>query len=558
MTAQSGGGQPDNEGRTPSSSVLERTGLAPDGAAPAADSRAQIFPTTSDSKRDALMRESWAAFNVEAVGAVKVAVDLDRTPPEIAYAVGEIVHNYFRARGATLTSYELRQLVSDLLDRYGVSKPDVLSPPPPEEPAVAQKAPEPEPKRDTSPEEVVAFEKNAPLAPWQGEETPPPGPTVPETVFEPPPSAIVEMLDREGASFDRLLASVIEAARPHVNTRVDRAAAKVLMATVVDKVLANEGEVLSPQLRQRLEGAAISELFGLGLIDRLWADRDVHAVYVNGPGSIHVERNGVVSRIDDRFRDEQHLNELLGRLAPRGERSVIEFQLRDGTTGVVVFPPAAPRGPVLALRRAEPGAATFERLIAADILSQPMADLLRIAARCRLNVLVSGPSASGKTALLAALARDVEDARVVTVAPHRAFRSVAPARIELVAQAETAPLPALLAAGASLRPELLVVDSVQLEDVPVLVERLSRGTRGTIAAIEPTSLAAGLGHAFDLVVRLGRSADGRHRVLAMQDAAGALLFVHEGGQFERRSAKPNFAAAVLAAGLGDSLAATLR
>ena len=34
-----------------------------------------------------------------------------RSPPEIAYGVGELVHNYFRTRGVTLTSYELRRLV---------------------------------------------------------------------------------------------------------------------------------------------------------------------------------------------------------------------------------------------------------------------------------------------------------------------------------------------------------------------------------------------------------------------------------------------------------------
>ena len=187
-----------------------------------------------------------------------------------------------------------------------------------------------------------------------------------------------------------------------------------------------------------------------------------------------------------------------------------------------------------------------------------MADLLRVAVRSRLNILVSGPAGSGKTALLAALARDIEEARVVTVARHRAFRTAAPQRIELVAQGEAAPLPALMSAGASLRPDLLVVDSVQLEDVPELVERLSRGTRGTVAALEPASLAAGLAHAVDVVVRLGRGADGRYRVVSLQDAEGMAVFVHESGHFVRRSTRPAFAGAVAAAGHAGSLAATLR
>ena len=44
-----------------------------------------------------------------------VGLDTSRSPPEIAYAIGGIVHNYFRTRGVTLTSYELRRLVAELL-----------------------------------------------------------------------------------------------------------------------------------------------------------------------------------------------------------------------------------------------------------------------------------------------------------------------------------------------------------------------------------------------------------------------------------------------------------
>ncbi|HZP99755.1 MAG TPA: ATPase, T2SS/T4P/T4SS family [Reyranella sp.] len=523
---------------------------------------ARVFPPSADAKRDQLIQETWSGFCAEMTEAVRTAAGADRSPPEIAYAVGEIVHNYFRARGATLTSRELRHLVGELLDRHSVSKPDVLKPevaeaePPPR--AEPPKAEPPQAKPEAAPEKVVAFAKEPPPAPWQSEETPAPSPAVPEKVFEPPPSTLVEVLDREAATFDRLLATIVEVARPLVPRHAGRDVAKAAIAIVLDKALGEAGEQLSPPTRTRLQAAALSELCGLGLIDRLWADRTVHALFVNGPSVIYAQRGGALERVAESFRSEQHLAEIVGRLAPSARQPVVEFQLRDGTSGVAVFPPAAPRGPVLALRRAEPGTASFERLIAAGMLSSAMADVIRIAARCRLNILVSGPAGAGKTALLAALARDLGEARIVTVARHRSFRSQAPTRIELVAQEPTSSLPALLAAGAALAPDLLLVDSVRLEDVPALVERLSRGARGTVAAVEPSSLASGLGRSVDLVVRLARGGDGLSRVVAMLDGAGAAMFVHEDGAFQRRSANPAFASAAQAGGLGEALAATLR
>src|SRR5882672_11576581 len=110
MTAGSDGKQID-EGPA-MSSVLERP------AAPAARRPRpldEIFPLQRDANRGRQMQETWHDFGVEMAGTVEAALVGGRSPPEIAYAIGEIVHNYFRTRGVTLTSYELRRLVAELL-----------------------------------------------------------------------------------------------------------------------------------------------------------------------------------------------------------------------------------------------------------------------------------------------------------------------------------------------------------------------------------------------------------------------------------------------------------
>lgn len=570
MTAQSGGGQPDNEGRTPTSSILERPTVPSSGARVALRPLDQLFPLGPDSARAASMQEAWHSFGAERGSAVRTALLPERSPPEIAYAVGEIVHAFFRAHALTLTSYELRRLVAELLEAYAPA-PAMSSPapaPPAARPAPRESSAAPAPSRAEAkaepgaspvaiPAAVVSFASEPAATPWEGEERRPPDPTVPDSIFEPPPSQLVSLLGREDAAFDRLLSAVLDTARQLLGTLRDRAVTRAAILQAIERVAGDEAEPLSPETRQRLALFARTELTGLGLIDRLWADPTVHAIFVNGPATVLVERNGKVEPCKESFRDEAHLIELLGHLMPRPATGVAQFSLRDGGTGTAVFPPAAPRGPVVTIRRAEPGAATFDRLIVADVLDRRMADLLRLGAHCRLNILVAGPPGSGKSALLAALVRDREEARVVTVARNRIFHRPAPSKVELVAVPGVTPLATLIGAGAGLQPDLLVVDSVELEDVPALVERLAR-SRGTVAAVEPESLAFGLAQSVDVVLRLGRGRDGQYRVAAMLDGKGNALFVHEEGGFRRRSTTPSFGATVAGLGLGEALASILR
>jgi pilus assembly protein CpaF len=284
----------------------------------------------------------------------------------------------------------------------------------------------------------------------------------------------------------------------------------------------------------------------------------VRAILVNGPSSVVVDRDGTLHAVPEGFRDETHLLELMHRLVGRPASGMADLRLRDGSNGVVIFPPVAPTGPVLILRRARPGEATLESMIAGGLLDQPVADLLRLGARSRLNMLVTGPSGSGKTALLAAVARDLDAAlRVVTVARHRQFRWPAASKIELVTSPE-APFTALVEAGARLEPGLLVLDAVQPGDVAALSGRLLRGETGTLASLGPDAMSSVLARSADLVVRIDRGSDGLFRVMAVEDSAGDAVFRRDGGTLVRGTGAPAFAATVQARGHGDALMQLLR
>ena len=273
MTALSGGERLD-DGSSPMNSVLERPNVAAD-ARRAPRSLDEIFPPRGDASRGLQLQETWRAFGSEMDGAVRAAFDASRSPPEIAYAIGEIVHNYFRTRGATLTSYELRRLVAELLAQQDRGRQD--------------RGPEP---RSAGPS-LVTFsgEPAARETSWTGDETGTPGPVVPDVVFEGPPSRLVNVVPRDPDA--ALLAEVTARARARLVVDAEGRLPREAASGAIDAAL---GDVLQgePERRERLARLALSELCGLGPIDRLWADRSVRAVFVNGPTAIYVERNGVL------------------------------------------------------------------------------------------------------------------------------------------------------------------------------------------------------------------------------------------------------------------------
>jgi pilus assembly protein CpaF len=527
------------------SSVIDRTDS--DGAGSNPRPLDQIFPLRGDATRSREMQATWRSFCRDRLDAVKTVLAAGRSPPEIAYQLGELLHNHFRTRGVTLTSHELRRLVAELLARYG----------PAEEKAPVEKEP-----TAGDPPPVVAFGREPPPQPWPGDLPADPAPTVADKALEPPPSPIVTMTPREAASreaapretaprepapFEHLMARTLDLAK--VRLAPDRQAARRAVEAALTVVAGEQGE-LPPATRQLLLATVLSEIAGLGPIDRLWSDPTVRAVFVNGPKSVFVERDGAQHAVPEVFRDEAHLLELVTRLVGRPESGMADFRLRDGSTGFVIFPPAAPSGPVLTMRRAEPGQATLDGLISSGLLDKPVAELLRLGARSRLNMLVTGPRGCGKTAVLAAIVRDLDGGqRVVTVASHRQFAGPMPSKVELVAPSPAA-FAALIAAGARMEPGLLVLDAVRLEDVAALSERLLRGQPGTLAAVGPEAMSPALARSADLVVYLDRGDDGMFGVTSVEDSVRAPVF-------GRGTAAPAFAAAVRERGHGDALAEVL-
>src|SRR5882757_5319672 len=106
--------------------MIERPDGASNGGLPEPRPLARILAFEDEDLRFPKMDETWRAFGADMGGQVRDVLDGGRSPAEKAYGVGVIVHNYFRTRGITLTSYELRALANELVEPPHASPPPLV------------------------------------------------------------------------------------------------------------------------------------------------------------------------------------------------------------------------------------------------------------------------------------------------------------------------------------------------------------------------------------------------------------------------------------------------
>ena len=174
--------------------------------------------------------------------------------------------------------------------------------------------------------------------------------------------------------------------------------------------------------QQELVQSLIPDMLGLGPIEPLIEDETVNDIMVNGPKQVYVERRGKLELTDVQFRDDQHVMNVASKIVTRIGRRIDESQplvdarLADGSRVNIIIPPLAIDGPTMSIRKFSKKTITLDVMAQQGNISSEMATLLKIAARCRLNILISGGTGSGKTTLLNALSRLIDPTeRTVTI-----------------------------------------------------------------------------------------------------------------------------------------------
>ena len=191
---------------------------------------------------------------------------------------------------------------------------------------------------------------------------------------------------------------------------------------VVERLCDTENPLLNRMERERLIDEVLDETFGFGPLEMLLKDPTVSDILVNGPHKIYVERRGKLEKTDVKFRDNDHLLQIIDRIVSKVGRRVdetspmVDARLPDGSRVNAIIPPLALDGPSMSIRRFGANPLKLEDLLNYKAFTPEMAMLKEACIKARLNIIISGGTGCGKTTLLNTLSSFIPaDERIVTI-----------------------------------------------------------------------------------------------------------------------------------------------
>ncbi len=352
--------------------------------------------------------------------------------------------------------------------------------------------------------------------------------------------------------------------QPLVVDRIDIGAAARLerdelgrqIGELVGEILREERLRLNQREQKDLVELLLDDMLGLGPLEPLLAEETVTDIMVNGPFQVYVERKGKLELTDVKFRDNQHVLNICSRIVSQVGRRVDESQplcdarLLDGSRVNIIIPPLAIDGPSISIRKFSKKGITLDIMAKQRNVSENMAKVLKIAARSRLNIIISGGTGSGKTTLLNAMSQLIDvGERIVTIEdaaelqlqqPHVVRLETRPPNLEGVGEIN---MRDLVKNSLRMRPDRIILGEVRGAEALDMLQAMNTGhdgSLGTIHANRPRealtrlenmigmasvnlpakAVRTQISSAIDMIVQVSRMRDGMRRITHIMEVVG--------------------------------------
>lgn len=299
-----------------------------------------------------------------------------------------------------------------------------------------------------------------------------------------------------------------------------------------------------------------NEIFGLGPLEPLLADKTISDILVNTYSTIFIERNGRLEVAPNHFDDNNHLLNIIDKIVAKIGRRIdesspmVDARLFDGSRVNAIIPPLAIDGPALSIRRFSDVPYTMENLIQFGTLTREMALILAALVKTKTNILVSGGTGSGKTTLLNIMSGFIpNNERIITIEDAAELRL----QQKHVVRLETRPpnlegkgeinQRALVKNSLRMRPDRIVVGEIRGAEVLDMLQAMNTGHEGSLTTVHANSsrdaltrlenmvgltgipvvqksLRQQIASAISVVIHTARLSDGRRKVMSIDEIIG--------------------------------------
>lgn len=398
---------------------------------------------------------------------------------------------------------------------------------------------------------------------------------------------------------------------PAVAARIQRRTLQAEITLLVSEIATEEKIQLNETEESALAAELTDDMVGLGPLEPFLDDDEVTDILVNGPLDIYVERRGKLEKTPGRFRDAQHVVSIAQRIATAVGRRIdeaspmVDARLADGSRVNIVLPPLVLNGGTISVRKFAKRNITLEMMAQQRNLSPAMARFLDIAARSRINILISGGTGSGKTTLLNAVSRYIDSGeRIITIEDAVELRLQQPHVVQMETRAANIegvgaiPQRELVRNALRMRPDRIIVGEVRGPEAFDMLQAMNTGHDGSMSTIHANTprdalfrlenmvmmaaaslplraLRAQIASAINLIVQVERMRDGIRRIERIVEIGGMegevittrdlFTFQYRGesregiieGAFEPSRLRPDFTARAAQQGLEKGLLETL-
>ncbi|MAU40291.1 MAG: flagellar protein FlaI [Kordiimonas sp.] len=337
---------------------------------------------------------------------------------------------------------------------------------------------------------------------------------------------------------------------------MDRSELAEQVSEAISELMVQEKINLNLREQRELVNMLLHDMLGLGPLEPLLEDESITDIMVNGPKQVYIEKNGKLTLSDIHFRDNQHLLNICTRIVSYVGRRVDESspicdaRLADGSRVNIIIPPLAIDGPSISIRKFAKQKITLDKMLDYGSVSHKMATVLKIAGAARLNIVISGGTGSGKTTMLNALSRMVDQGeRVVTIEdaaelqlqqPHVVRLETRPSNLEGKGEIS---MRDLVKNALRMRPDRIILGEVRGPEMVDVLQAMNTGHDGSMCTLHANNPREALNrmenmvgmadlnlpsHAVktqisgsvDLIVQVSRMRDGKRRCQAITEVVG--------------------------------------